>query len=474
MKLPEEISPNALETECNLIDEWSLSEGSEWELCTDDETLQEAALNMGKSGKPEGVIGVVRGPFFFPDGISENKRFYPRDLWESVLRQERIQEKLKNRTMFGQMGHNDRPVNDTDLAEGKVSHFISKLHVNGQQGMGEALILDTPAGRNLLAPLKAGCKIKISSRATGSFCEGRTGPNGIPVVDKEKYILETFDFVINAGFKNTDPQLAEGKIKTSQISMTENSNNQLISQLMENRDTAQNQLSEALGNLESLRQENTDLREQLEMYRDENRASERVQILGENVASKFGEPSVEHLIEMLDSSDITAIQTVANLGLTEHDLRAWMELGDPDKINEAVDAGIETIEEYREFGDPEQIQETIEIVDEALESYLQLGSVQEIREKLEYLADMEHEMEERHIAEAARIKAAQYGLDIAAVERLVEKFSDEEELDEMLESLAFASNSNSSENLYEDVETPFGSAGSTAASARLFQSLTRN
>jgi hypothetical protein len=74
----------------------------------------------------------------------------------------------------------------------RVSHIITGLQLGEDNVViGEAEILDTERGKNLMAMLKAGCSVGVSSRGYGS-----TKPNdkGEEIV-QEDYRLVTYDFV---------------------------------------------------------------------------------------------------------------------------------------------------------------------------------------------------------------------------------------------------------------------------------------
>lgn len=169
-----------------------------------------------KSKYPEvdghNVLGVLSGIFFVPDGRSVNERFYPREFWEEVLENPEVQNRISDRVMFGTIGHEDKFVDDDDLAKGKVSHIITKLWIDDAtgMGMGEALILGTEAGRNLYMLLKAGAKIKISSRAYGDYIQGKFH-EGMPIMDAKTYRLEGFDVVLLPGFPQTQLSVHESK-----------------------------------------------------------------------------------------------------------------------------------------------------------------------------------------------------------------------------------------------------------------------
>lgn len=442
-----------------LYDKWESSDG--WTVLTDTDSLNEA----NKASKSKSVIGVVRGAFFFPDGTSANERFYPRDLWERVLQNPGIKKRLENRTMFGKIGHDDRPCTDEDLEKGRVSHIISNLHIGANGvGMGEALILNTEMGRNLLTYMDAGAKIKISSRASGGFKEGATH-KGMPIVDPLAYILETFDFVLNAGFANTNPVLAESaKTKT-----TRKMEDQILQRLLENRDSSQTQLAESLNRLDEALNENVRLQHELNQLMEETEGYRQYVSLGEAIANAFGQSDLDNLAEILNESDMGAVRAIMESGISEDEVLGYFELGSASEISEAVDAAIAALEDYRAIGSPQEIAETLEMADEALEQYLQFGSVSEVEERMGELDEMEEEIQENWVADLAERKSREFGVDVAIVERLAGRCEDEEELDEILSSLGDEDDDDDYET--NEVLSRGSALSNSTASVRLFESL---
>ena len=160
------------------------------------------------------IIGMIEGQFFKPDGMSRNKRWYPRSLWEKALNSADVKNRFLTSTMFGEIGHSDGPVEDMTLRTGCASHFIDKLWITEDgKGMGRAYILNTPTGNLLKTYLGAGCKLKVSTRGEGIYKEGCTH-EGCPVVDDETYELQTADFVLNPGFLETSATLREAYEET--------------------------------------------------------------------------------------------------------------------------------------------------------------------------------------------------------------------------------------------------------------------
>ena len=183
------------------------------ERCTDSFSefkpiLEEAKGNV--AGK--GILGKLKGTFFVLDGESRNKRFYSKSLWEKVVHDPTVHEKLEKRRMFGTISH-EQPINDEALLGGKLSHIVTSLYIDDKKGIGEAIILDTEAGRILNSCLRANAGIYVSSRARGELI-GNT-ENGIPKVNPDNYQLETFDIVLDPGFLAANPTISESLKKLS-------------------------------------------------------------------------------------------------------------------------------------------------------------------------------------------------------------------------------------------------------------------
>jgi hypothetical protein len=160
--------------------------------------------------KVDGVHVLARavGPFFAVDGKSQNNRYYSRGLWERVIKDDGVTDRLKRRKVFGTIGH-DQDIDDKALREGKVSHILSKMWIDepSQIGMGEVYVLNTDTGRRLNTYLRSGVELPVSSRAYGKY-RGKT-KDGASIVDESTYKFETFDFVQLPGIAHAVPKLAE-------------------------------------------------------------------------------------------------------------------------------------------------------------------------------------------------------------------------------------------------------------------------
>lgn len=169
------------------------------------ETYDYQTLELTES-KKKGVLGVLKGPSFFEDRPSRNKRSY-KDCWKPALSRAGTKRILEDGLMFGTVGHMDTDL-DGLVREGKVSHRTSKLKMqdNGV-GYGEFELLDTALGRFIHTAAKSGSKFAVSSKAMGES-KGKDG-DGNDKVEPSSFKLERFDIVIDPGFLDAKPELRE-------------------------------------------------------------------------------------------------------------------------------------------------------------------------------------------------------------------------------------------------------------------------
>lgn len=382
------------------------------------------------------ILGKIIGPSFFGEGVSRNQRFYPRALWERQLSLPRIKERLANRMMLGCIGHSDGPVTERNISQGEVSHIVTNLILReDNQGIAEILILNTPAGRNLYTLMKAGSRIKISTRAQGQFLEGETH-NGLPIVDPASFILETLDFVVEPGFIETDPRLQESLNKVTQrvTSILESRNKTNSSRditLVENKKgeikmDLQEALNEIRGSYKGLYEEQRKLREEAEEEKKEaEKECEECKKELEECKARLAEYQ-----QIGEASDI--IQT----------LQEYAELGfsSPTEAQFILSQLQEEAEEKMDKEEVEEIKKDIEEAAVKLAAYEALGTVEEltaIKEKAEELVDELDKKAEDEVTERLAIK---YGIPESLARKFVESAEDEEEaekeLEESLEGMA--------------------------------------
>jgi len=174
-------------------------------------------LQVMNEGKADGPMK-IRGVFGRCNEKNNNGRIYPTAVLESQLK--KVQPLISERRLCGELDH---PQNDT-VKLGNASHLITKLDMKGNELIGEAEILKTPAGLTAKALVEGGVKIGISSRGMGTLSEDH---NGDKIVN-EDFRLVTFDLVADPSTRGAYPGLAESTeskfVKESQSKLKKESN----------------------------------------------------------------------------------------------------------------------------------------------------------------------------------------------------------------------------------------------------------
>lgn len=139
----------------------------------------------------------VRGEFARAGKATENKRVYPQKIWESEIG--RLQDAMKSRRVYGEADH----PGDGRTSLNRISHIVTDMRLENGVLIGEAEILPTDKGKNLMALLKAGCQVGVSSRGYGSTKSNEKGEE----VVQEDYRLVTFDFVADPADQTAYPEV---------------------------------------------------------------------------------------------------------------------------------------------------------------------------------------------------------------------------------------------------------------------------
>ena len=379
----------------------------------------------------QSVLSKVRGVFFVPDGTSRNKRYYPKSLWEKALAKKDVQERLEAKRMFGTIGH-DQLINDAAILDGKISHIVTNLEIdNNGQGIGEALILDTPAGRGLNTLLKAGSKLFVSSRALGRF---KGEKDGLPVVDENSYQLQTFDFVIDPGFleahpnlkealeseledinnfdentllHNNDKKLGEGEMKDNELAqhiIDENSKlKKDITTAVEENSSLKDQLAVANNEIENLKEDSSEMetvKEELASYKELGTVEEIKKVIEEK-------ESAEKLVQEFKAID------------TDVDLT-------PEAVIEAIDSAHAFISEYKKIGSPKGITETLETLAEFKDKVLEYGTLDELEEMYDFTKNLVEKNKEDQKNESIKKLAKELGVSEEKISKVYGKLTEEE------------------------------------------------
>ena len=297
----------------------------------------------------QNTLAKVKGVFFVPNGISRNNRFYSKSLWEKALSNPEVREKMDRKLMFGTIGH-DLEIDDKALREGLVSHIVTNAYIDDKdQGIGEAYVLDTPAGRALNSLLRAGCQLYVSSRANGTF-DGEK--DGVPAVSEDAYDLAGWDFVLEAGFLAANPKLAESLNKLNLIKNNETILKNKGELVMDAAKLNEQLVTATLNENKDLKNENKRLNEEVEQLKADSDAVDKE---NKDLQAQTDElkPKLEKLAkyeEIGTPEEIKAGEEEAEKN--EKELDAFKEIGDtPEEIKEALNNAIKTIQTFEsKFG----------------------------------------------------------------------------------------------------------------------------
>lgn len=155
-------------------------------------------LNEGKSGS--GPLK-IRGIFQRADEANHNNRIYPRKVLENQV--SHLANAIVERRLVGELDH---PTYEM-VKLSNASHLITGLRLQGNEVIGEAEILPTPAGKVVEGLIRGGVKIGISSRGMGTLSEGRNGTKTV----NEDFKLVTFDIVADPSTRGAFPTLSESR-----------------------------------------------------------------------------------------------------------------------------------------------------------------------------------------------------------------------------------------------------------------------
>lgn len=161
--------------------------------------LKEAIANKFEYTKlsPEeqqkrGILGRLVGIMADFKHPTRNGRLYTEELWDKVFKDPIMQEKLKNRCVFGELGH---PADRSEIDMEKIAICLAEEPTKYPDGTIKGIfdILDTPNGRILKTMCDYGCNIGVSSRGEGDLIESWSGDQQ---VDPDTYSCECWDAVL--------------------------------------------------------------------------------------------------------------------------------------------------------------------------------------------------------------------------------------------------------------------------------------
>lgn len=167
---------------------------------------EEEQSKRGILGRLVGVIADTKNP-------TRNGRKYNKELWEKVFNDPIMEEKIKNKVVFGELGH---PSDRTETDISKAAIVLSekpKLKRDGKL-YGVFDILDTPNGRILKTLCDYGTTIGVSSRGEGDVIEDYDGQES---VDPDTYSCECWDAVLLPAVKEARMDYVTESLNTKDL-----------------------------------------------------------------------------------------------------------------------------------------------------------------------------------------------------------------------------------------------------------------
>lgn len=332
------------------------------------------------------ILARVAGPAFFPDTVSGNMVKYSTNAWETALENPDFKKRLKDRLIFGTIGH-DVVLDDKAVGAGLTSHIVTDMFID-QEGIGQAeyLILNTPTGRVLNTIIRAKSKMRVSTKCKGKFLPAKTG--GITEVNPDLFFIDRIDFVINPGYNEALPSVMESQ---SELPLPSQQNSQENTS-MENPDDKQRVIDMLTAQVDELRNQVASLTAQCQ-------AAVEAKALAEASTAQAME-ECKSLRESLD----TQANEVATMSTQIAD---YDELGKPEEISEALKQAEVLITDLRGkvSANMKDIAESMKSTS-VLAKYQELGTVEQISEaltKADAIADQLTAVHLKDIAESCKV-----------------------------------------------------------------------
>ena len=164
-------------------------------------------IESDASKLPAGILCRVRYPICIIDKKNRNSRIYRKPVWEGVMKNPDVLEKLEHRNLFGNQEH---PIeSQLKLNKDDTSHIISKIIIEDKEHMvyADFDVLPTEAGRFINVLLEAGCDVGVSTRAEGELEEKIEEASGEKYYDvvPDAYNFITVDFTADPSTVGTFP-----------------------------------------------------------------------------------------------------------------------------------------------------------------------------------------------------------------------------------------------------------------------------
>lgn len=168
----------------------------------------------------------VRGIFGRADEYNNNNRIYKKSILDREVKN--LFPLIQERRLLGELDHPDY----SSVKLTNVSHLVTGLYWDGNKLIGEAEILNTPAGKVAQQLIKDGVKIGISSRGLGTL---KPVDESGKVEVQEDYKMVTFDLVADPSTKGAFPQLTESTQVKMKSTMAQAMAETIFLKLLENK-----------------------------------------------------------------------------------------------------------------------------------------------------------------------------------------------------------------------------------------------
>jgi hypothetical protein len=153
----------------------------------DPKSLQIIKEDIEEQGEKKKVY-FLKGPMIGCGVVNRNGRKYPKEIIEREVI--KFQQMIKDNDAVGTLDHDADP----NISMDKISHKIIKLEMVGNEAIGTARVVNTPAGLTLQALIEGEIRIGMSTRGVGSLSEDQTV--------KEDFSLLSIDAVKNPSYQN--------------------------------------------------------------------------------------------------------------------------------------------------------------------------------------------------------------------------------------------------------------------------------
>jgi hypothetical protein len=164
-------------------------------------------LERDSAKLPQGVLCRAKYNICNIGELNRNKRIYERSVFEKVLADSDIKEKLEKRTLFAHAEHPEGMQSSTE----KIAGIVKEIQIGDKNVYAVMEVLDTPYGRICDTLLRAGCGLGTSTRAEGELeeaIEEGTGNKYFRVVP-EAYKFVTVDWTADPSTYGSFPESVE-------------------------------------------------------------------------------------------------------------------------------------------------------------------------------------------------------------------------------------------------------------------------